>query len=304
MTLRIVDDNEVREKLSMKDAVEAIENVLDSISKEKFLSPPRHYVKNNNGSLAFTIGGDLDEGVIGFRVYDTFPTEVKHEQFVTVFDARTGRLKGIVTGDYIGAARTGAIGGVAVKYLSNPDSETLGVVGAGKQAETQIYSAVAVRPIKVIKIFSRDPKNLSAFVDRISKKLANTKITAMQSPEEAVYGCDIVVTATTSSTPVIESSWLKPGCHINSVGPKFKERNEIDVEIALNSQHIYSDSVAQLKNYPDKHFLFGTDAYDNIRELYTGPLVGRRRVDRTLFLSVGLSGTEPSIANLLLEGDA
>lgn len=302
--MRVIEDNEVRKNLSMKDAIETIEGILRSVSKNQFLSPPRHYFKNKNGSLAFTIGGDLGEGVIGFRVYDTFPTKIKHEQFVTVFDAKNGRLKGVVTGDYIGAARTGAIGGVAIKYLSNPDSQTLGVIGSGKQAETQIYAAVAVRPIRFIKVFSRNSSNLETFISDISKMLPGIKIMAAESAREAVDNCDIVVTATTSSTPVIESSWLKLGCHVNSVGPKFKNRNELDIETALGSQYIYSDSVAQLKNYPSEHFLSGTPAYDNIRELYTGPLAGRKTEDRTLFLSVGLSGTEPAIANILLDGDA
>ncbi len=294
--------NEDSMKINPGLAVNAIEEVFLKFEQDEFLSPPRHYFKNDNGAIAFTIGGNKNEGVLGFRVYDTFNTDINHEQFVTVYDSVSGKLKGLVFGDYIGALRTGAIGGVAIKYLSNPDSETLGLIGTGLQAKTQLLAACAVRNIKKIKVFSRSEENRINFVNEMSKRVG-IEIEAVSSSEEAVKKLDIVIAATTSGKPVFDAEWLSKGSHVTSVGPKFLERHELDPKVAANSNEIYTDSIKQLKGYPAPHFLSETKYYDEIKPL--SPLISGKSAYRwspdsiSLFLSVGLSGTEPTIANLL-----
>lgn len=308
MTIKIISESEAIERLKMADAVKAVEGVLTKVAKEQYICPPRHHVKNDNGSIAFTVGGDTSEGVIGFRVYDTFPTDIQHEQFVTVFDASTGALKGIVLGEHVGATRTGALGGAAIRALSRPTSRSLAIVGTGLQARTQLRAALAVRDIESIKVYGRTLANAEGFVEEmmpiLKGKNSKGEMHLANSAEEAVRDTDIVILATKSATPIIDASWLKDGCHLNSVGPKFKERHELPVAIADRADKLVTDSLKQLSSYPKEHFLAEHPSFGSIKDLsrfVSDPnLLKRKDQDVTVFLSVGLSGTEPAIADLLL----
>ena len=302
MTTPKIFNNEDVLKISMAKAIAAIENVFFDLDSGAFLSPPRHYFKNDNGSIAFTIGGNKDAGVLGFRVYDTFKSDIDHQQFVTVFDAQSGALKGLVFGEQLGALRTGAIGGVAIKYLSRVESSCVGLIGTGLQARSQLAAACAVRDITKIRVFGRNEERRKTFADEMSEKLG-LNVEPVSTNKEAVIDADIVITATTSGSPVFDPDWVRPGTHITTVGPKFIGRNEIDATVADKSNWIFTDSIQQLKSYSTPHFLSKTSHYESIKSL--GDLINkkgsfdRKNEDITLFLSVGLSGTEPIIANLL-----
>ncbi len=299
--IKILNNNDVK-NISMKKAIDVIEECFCNKKTENFMSPPRHYVSNNNGAIVFTVGGNRSKGVFGFRVYDTFNQSKNNQQFVSVYNAENGNLKGLVFGDEIGAVRTGAIGGAAIKLMSRENSSVLGVLGAGKQARTQIKAACAAREINEVNVYSRNRDNLLAFVKDITNEL-KIKVRPMLSSKEVVKNADILILATNSGQPVFDLSDLKPGVHINSVGPNSKDRHELPAEIDNKANIIFTDSLEQLRFYPEKHFLFGTDNFDQIVDVskLSGKTVNECRKDEdiTLFLSVGLSGTEPIIANLL-----
>lgn len=308
MAIKIITEDEVKEGVDWQKAVAAIEQVLGKVAGGQYISPPRHYVGNDNGRIAFTIGGDKDAGVLGFRVYETFDTDIDHQQFTTVFDAKTGALKGIVLGAYIGAVRTGAIGGAAINALSRPDSRSIGIVGSGLQARTQLMSALAVRDIDTVKVYSRNSANCEAFIIDIMSQnsLPDTfegNLEVVPSAEAAVADADIVILATKSGEPVIDADWLSPGCHVNAVGPKFQGRHELPRAIADRAALLVSDAPAQLRAYATPHFLADHSAFDQIADL--AALVANEKPERnaediTVFLSTGLAGTEPAIANLFL----
>jgi len=123
--------------------------------------------------LVFTAGAATAvEKVIGFRVYDTYANELDgHQQLVCVFDSATGVFKGIVIGNLLGAVRTGAIAGVAIKVMARTDAERVAVIGTGIQARAQLEAAVAVRNIKQVRVFSRNHVNREAFAAEMMKKL-------------------------------------------------------------------------------------------------------------------------------------
>lgn len=301
--IKIVTEQEVKARVDMAKAVAAIEQVMVKVAEDNYLSPPRHYIRNDNGAITFTIGGDKAEGVLGFRVYDTFPTDIQHEQFVAVFDAKTGALNGIVLGAYIGAIRTGALGGAAVKALSRQDSRKVGIIGSGLQARTQLLSTLAVRDIDAVQVFSRNPENCEAFVKDMQPHVSGS-IAVAASRESAVEDADIVILATNSSEPVIDVNWLKPGTHLNTVGPKFKDRHELPAAIGDKATQLFTDALPQLRSDSRPHFLVDHPSYEQIADLpklIAGQTSWQRSPDDiTVYLSVGLSGTEPAIANLFL----
>ncbi len=200
MTLPILVDDDVAALISMPEAIGAIEATLKLKARGEFLTPPRHYVSNKHGALVFTVGGHDERGVIGFRVYDTFATDVPHEQVVAVFDSETGQLKGLVLGSLLGAVRTGAIGGVAVKYASRGDSRGAAIIGTGLQARTQLAAAAAVRDLREVRVYSRNEDRREGFAKEMAERL-HIDIVPVSSAAEAVRGADIVIAATNSGTP-------------------------------------------------------------------------------------------------------
>ena len=154
----VLTDADVTEHLTMPVAVEKMEDAFRELAAGTLVAPPRFRVEAPKGALVFTAGAATGaEQAIGFRVYDTFPSSASTDQtqLVAVFDSETGWFKGVVIGGAIGAMRTGAIGGVAVKHMARPDARVLAVVGAGLQARTQLRAAMAVRTFEQVFITSR-----------------------------------------------------------------------------------------------------------------------------------------------------
>ncbi|MEX1254249.1 MAG: ornithine cyclodeaminase family protein [Dehalococcoidia bacterium] len=302
-TLPILKDADVASLVSMSEAIDVIETALARKGRGQFVTPPRHYVPNKNGALVFTIGGDADEGAIGFRVYGAFAGGVRDSQVVAVFDAKTGALKGLVLGEVVGSMRTGAIGGVAMKHGARPDARVVGVIGSGEQARTQVEAAAAVRDLAEVRVYSRTPAHREAFAAKMSERLG-LPVFAVPSAEEAVRSADIVVTATNSGTPLFDAALLSPGAHVNALGPTFAQRHELDAAVAERAASIFTDSPEQLRAYPEPSFLEGTPHIARVSDL-AGHVAGGAPIrssgeDITLFLSVGLSGTEVVLADLAL----
>jgi len=132
--------------------------------------------------------------------------------------------------------------------------------------------------------------------------------TAVPGPRDAVTGAGLVVLATTSGQPVIESEWVRAGAHVTTLGPKQAGAHECPVDLAGRAGVIVTDSLAQVDAYPHPFFLAGTEARDRMRSLASclaGPGVTRRAPDDvSLFCSVGLAGTEVAVAAVLLSHPA
>lgn len=297
----ILADEDVRLLLTMREAVQLIEEALRLKARSAFITPPRHYVGNRHGALVFTAGGHADRGVIGFRVYETFPGRLRNEQFVAVFDSETGELRGLVFGELLGAMRTGAIGGVAIKYAAREDASTVGIVGSGMQARTQLMAAAAVRGVTTANVYSRTAESRETFAREMTEHLG-FPVLAVSTAEEAVADADIVITATSSAQPIVTAAHIEPGMHVNALGPKFVARHELDPAVAERATAVFTDSPDQLRSYPEPFFL-PEDSFqiaDLAEYVASGTPVRRSARDITLFCSVGLSGTEVVLADAVL----
>jgi ornithine cyclodeaminase/alanine dehydrogenase-like protein (mu-crystallin family) len=297
MTLILTDADLVRVDI-MPVAIEAVEAALLARRGGRLIAPPRHKVAFGEfGSLVFTVGGTLDGApVAGFRVYDTFAGS-QQDQIVAVWSADSGRLLGIIVGEQLGAIRTGAIGAVAIRRMSSPVATTLGIVGTGLQARTQLRAAAQVRKLTRIRVHSRNVSRREAFASTMSA-LVGIEVEPVATAEAAVSGADIVVCATSSATPVIEASWLKPGAHVNTVGPKLAIAHELGVDIARRAQWLVTDSLEQVRAYQPAFFLEGTPEMDRMIELANVAEAKGTRDENmiSLFCSTGLAGTETMVA--------
>lgn len=305
MDYQILDEADLARVLKIEDAIRKVEDALRAHSDGNLVAPPRHTVNLDDDALVFTIGGEnTKENVIGFRVYDTYRV-TKHDQaqLTAVYDTRSGEFKGLVIGRSLGAIRTGAIGGVAVKYLSRADSKCLALLGTGFQARFQLMAANAVRDFERILIYSPTARKRQAFVAEMQEKLGRD-LEELDNAEEAVRAADVLLCATSQSKPIFDARWLKRGTHITTIGPKFKDAHEIPPEVIEMSQVLVTDSFVQLENHGKPNYLEGTTHRERLIQLgdvVTGKQAGRTSDDDiTLFVSVGLAGTEVYVANEVL----
>ncbi|MDI9259582.1 ornithine cyclodeaminase family protein [Alicyclobacillus sendaiensis] len=300
--MRIIQDAEVRSLIDMATAISVMERAFTMHVRGELHAPPRFHVENDRGRLVFTAGAaNGDDGCMGFRVYPALEADTPEgQQFVAVY-GRDGVLEGIVLGDALGQMRTGAIGGVAIKYMARRDARVLAVIGTGRQAETQLEAAVQVRHFEEIRVYSRHAEKRMAFVGRMSKRLGRD-IVESDRVERCVRGADVVICATNSRTPVFDPTMLASDVHINTVGPKWVGAHEIPRETVQTATRLVTDSIAQMTGYSEPHIsTIATKPVIELGELLaTQSCVAPDRLGITVFFSVGLAGTEMLLAREVL----
>jgi ornithine cyclodeaminase/alanine dehydrogenase-like protein (mu-crystallin family) len=220
---------------------------------------------------------------------------------VTLFSVESGDLVALIEADFLGQMRTGAASGVATRYLARENARTLGIIGTGLQARTQLQAIAQVRKLDGIRVFGRDAERRERFAEEMSDAL-KIPVTAAASAEDAVRDADIVVTSTTSTAPVLEGRWLKPGVHINAIGANFPQKRELDARAVERCDVIVVDSRAQSKlESGDLIHVFGEDAarwagVKELAEIAAGKATGRTSPNQiTLFKSNGIA-TEDIVA--------
>jgi ornithine cyclodeaminase/alanine dehydrogenase-like protein (mu-crystallin family) len=203
---RMLFDDDVRGALTPELAVDGARRALVAAHRGTLEAPPRTSVELGERSLVFTAGG-LADGAVGFRVHQTGLEE--SDQAVLVWEA-DGALAGCVVGVELGAARTGALGAAAVDALARRDAEVAGVVGSARQAWTQLWAATAVRRIACVRVFRPTRAHRERFAERARAELG-VEAAAVPDARAAVDEAGIVLLATRSETPVIQTAWISPG---------------------------------------------------------------------------------------------
>ena len=179
--------------------------------------------------------------------------------------------------------------------MAREDSATVGVIGSGYQARTQLEAVCNVRPIKSARVFSRNPERRERFATRMSERLG-IEISPVDSGEECVSDADVVITMTSTNRPVLNGEWLSEGTHINAAGANHWMRRELDGDAVRRSDIIVTDDIEQAKMecgdliYPAE---LGSIRWEQVRSLADvvgGSAPGRRTdSDITLFESQGLA---------------
>lgn len=220
--LPFFDAAAVRGAVTPGELLDAVEHAYRDVAAGRDRSPLRSHVPLGSGSLLLMPG--VREGGDGASVKlvtvmpDNAARGLPTVQAVVVwFDAATGRPAALLDGATVTAMRTGAASGVATRLLARPDAAVLGVIGAGGQAEWQIRAVLAARPIRRVLVFARSVQHASAFAASMAPELDVT-VEAVATAEEAVRAADVVCCATTSSEPVFDADWVRPGTHVNGIG--------------------------------------------------------------------------------------
>jgi len=234
-----LNESDVRQLLTMPLAIEAVEEAHRELSLGRAVDVPRQRTRLPQTALHILQGALPGRDAIGYKAYTSNRSGVRF--LVHVFSASTGVLRVVLEADLLGMMRTGAASGVATRWLARPDAEILGLFGSGWQSEGHLEAIAAVRPLRRVKVFSRNAERLAAFCEKMSQRL-KIEVVAAGSPEETVRGSDIVSTVTTAATPLFDAKWLSPGTHINAAGSNSLIRREVGEDVLKVSTPIVVDS--------------------------------------------------------------
>jgi len=284
---------EVGALLSMDDVMAAVEQGFRLLGDGSATNHPRTRSITSGGALNVMHAAVPSLGVMGVKTYATTP---KGARFLAIlYSLQHGEALAVVEADTLGQIRTGAASGVATKYLARANAGTMGVIGAGWQARSQVQAVARARPIALVKVFSRSEERREAFAAEMVEDLG-TEVVAVDNPRDAVGDVDIAITITSAREPVLHGEWLRPGTHINAAGSNAASRQEIDGEAVRRSQVIAVDALDQAKIECGDLIASaraGEPVWERVVELgaiVAGKTPGRTRDDQiTLFESQGIA---------------
>jgi ornithine cyclodeaminase/alanine dehydrogenase-like protein (mu-crystallin family) len=222
----LLTDDDVRALLTVGDAVDVAENTLKEFQLGKAANLPRHHFYAGSGTATFFMrnfqGAVPALGVAGLRLTtDRLGAKLHRPDLrpfgtFLLFDIYTAALLAVIHDHELQRIRVGAETGVAMRHLARADAATVGVLGAGFQAETQLTAACAVRRIDSVEVYSPKLERRTAFADRMGQRLS-IPVKPVASAERAIADKMIVLAATNASAPVLDGAWLTPGAHITSI---------------------------------------------------------------------------------------
>ena len=243
----VLKEADVERLLTMPDAIAALETVFrqqhPTAGAQQALNRPRARLQPPGAILHFMPAAAPGLGVYGFKAYTVAKPGIARFA-VMLFSTEDGRLLALIEADKLGQMRTAAASGLATRYLARRDATSVGIIGSGWQARSQVQAVCAVRPVQVIRAAGRDPERLRAFCEEMSV-VVGVPVTPAQDVEAAVRDADVVITATNAKEPVLQGEWLKPGVHLNVMGSNWANRREVDERTIERSDLIVIDSKEQ-----------------------------------------------------------
>src|SRR5439155_13906746 len=289
MSVRVLDEHEVRQLLPMNECIDAMAGALAALARGEMHNPLRFVVRPPGeasllGLMPAHRGGESP--LYALKAVAIFPGNSargldSHQGFVALFDGETGATRALLNAGAITAVRTAAVSGVATRLLAREDARTLAILGAGIQARSHLEAMRAVRDFDRVVVWSRTPGGID-------------DVEEVASAEEAVRDADVVVTATSAAGPIVERAWLKPGVHSNAVGSSIPTTRELDTATMRDAALFVDRRESTINEAGD--FLFaqreGAIGPEHIRaelgELLIGTGEGLRSAEElTVFKSLG-----------------
>ena len=294
MKLRILSADDVRTALPMPAAIAAMRRAFGQLSAGDATVPLRSRVATEKGVTLLMpafLQKSAELGVKIVSVYGENPARGLPVVSATVLalDPETGFPRALMDGSSLTAIRTGAGGGLAADLLARKDARTVTLFGAGVQARAQLQAVLAVRDIQRVNIISRTRQSAQQLADEIFGWENPPQVTLPASVSEAVQNADIIITATTSDTPVFDGNDLRPGTHITGVGSFTPQMQEVDA-VAVNRARVVVDSREAALAEAGDIIISGAKIAAELGEIVNGSQPARLD-DReiTFFKSVGVA---------------
>jgi alanine dehydrogenase len=281
------------------DALLAVEACFERMARARVDNRPRFRHRLEGGAFAVMSAVDHEVGVAGVKAY---VAGSKGTHFaVVLFDVEGAAVQAVIEADRLGQLRTGAASGVAAKHLATPDASSLGVIGCGRQAESQVACIrEAVPSVEKVVAYCRTEKSLRKFCRTVKAEAGESHRDPAQQ--------DIVVTATTSADPVLRGEWLGPGALVCAMGANVRTHRELDNVVLERAAFVCCDSLENAKlesgdlAEPVEQGVLDWLEVHELHEVVGGELSGRAGPeDIVVFKSNGLAAWDVAIGAKAVE---
>jgi alanine dehydrogenase len=292
-------EKDVEQLVSPADAIAAVVGCFERLARGAVENRPRVRQKADGGAFAVMSAVDRELQLAGVKSYAWVSAGTPF--VVCLFDVERGELAAVIEADKLGQLRTGAASAVAAKYLARDGVTSLGVLGCGWQAESQVVCIrEAVPTIERVVAYCRTEESLAAFCKKLGAEAGETHRDAGEQ--------DVVVTVTTSRDPVLRGEWLCPGALICAVGANEPRARELDNAVLERASFICCDSIEQSKLEsgdliePIEQGVLDWLEIHELQEVVAGEIQGRQSAeDVVLFKSNGIAAWDVALAALVLE---
>lgn len=301
-------NQEVRSLLPMADCVDLIERVFQDEAAGKSKTLPRQHIPLPVGFHRTISGVAEGFGVYGMKTYGAVRKEgwKKTRYLVILFSLETGLIEAIMEARDIGQIRTGAVAGLATRLLARQDAHTVGIIGTGWEARSQIEAMSAVRDITLVKAYSRSPENRLTFADEMRETLG-LNVEPVERAEDAARDVDIFITITSADDPIVDGTWIASGTHINAVGATTPGRRELDVESVRRTDIVVVEQLEQAQADAAELFTAVNEGALNwedvvlLSDLVSGKTIERSASTITQFNSLGVATEDLAAAAFVME---
>jgi ornithine cyclodeaminase/alanine dehydrogenase len=316
MKTRLLSRRDIESFFTMRMCMDAVERAFADLAQGNAVMPLRTpiLVPEHHGLALFMPAHIKSLGALGTKVVTVYKENGPKHNLPTVLgtiillDEATGFPVALMDGGYLTAMRTGAVSGVASKYMARPEAKTATVFGSGVQAFTQVLGVHEARPLTRLLAYSIDPPEARRqFAERITAKIG-VPVELASDPAKAVAQSDIVILATTAPSPVIDGAWLKPGTHINGVGSHAPKAREVD-SLTVQKSRVVCDLAEACKTEAGDLMIpagAGEWSWDRVAgdlgDVVTGKVPGRTSpAEVTFFKSIGLAVQDMSAARAVFD---
>lgn len=314
MHVTIIGHEEVSELLPMTGCIEVMAEMFRALGEGGAQFPQRSVMwqPDRRGALGLMPSWLGEPPALGAKIVSVFPGNTStryesHQGAVLLFETENGRLQAIVDAGAITAIRTAAVSGLATRLLARGDAGDLAILGSGTQAEMHLAAMQAVRPIRRVRVWSRNAEHARRFAANASV-CYGIEVVPVGSAREAVEDADLVCTVTGATEPVLQGDWLSPGVHVNAVGASVPPFRELDTAAVTRSRLFVDRKVSAMDEADDIRIPLREKAIaenhilGELADLVLQRVAGRTgSEDITLFKSVGLATEDLAAARYVYE---
>lgn len=250
--MQVYSESEVKERYHMKDAITAIEESFNKLNQIK--TAPRTVIPTGDGakSMLYMPCVDLAKQLGTIKITSITPENPKQQLPTTqaqivITNLKNGETKAMLDGSYLTRLRTGALSGIATKYMSREDATTLGMIGTGGMAYEQFLGNIEVRPIDTVLLYNRTTEKAQDFKTRILKDYPDLNVLVLEDVSKLVKQADIINCQTPSTQPVFNAEDVQPGTHINGIGSYQPDMKELDTNIFTQAESVVVDDLEGAK---------------------------------------------------------
>jgi alanine dehydrogenase len=311
MEIQWLSEREVRQLLSMSEAIAAVEEAFRQHGLRRVQMPPKLYLD------FYKHGGDLrampayleEQDAAGVKIVNVHPDNPGKGlptvmAVLVINDPSTGAPSAIMDGTYLTDVRTGAGGAVAVKYLARKDSRVVGMIGAGRQARTQLLAINEVLGIEEVRVAGKSKEGVIRFIEEMH---TGVKADYVGCDLREACDCDILITTTPVRRPIVKAEWIREGTHINAIGADAEGKEELAPGV-LKKAKIVVDDMAQAVHSGEVNVplaegvIAEEDIYGELGRVVAGKIAGREDSDEiTIFDSTGLAIQDVATGVLVYE---